>query len=61
MKQLGYQTAMIGKWHLKSEPVHFDYYKVLPGQGLYFDPDFREKGQGQWPDNIVIQRGTQVM
>jgi arylsulfatase A-like enzyme len=57
MKKLGYQTAMIGKWHLKSEPVHFDYYKVLPGQGLYFDPDFREKGQGQWPDNIVHSKG----
>ena len=32
-RQAGYQTAMIGKWHLKVEP-NFDYYKVLPGQGL---------------------------
>jgi arylsulfatase A-like enzyme len=37
----GYQTAMIGKWHLKSEPVGFDYWKVLPGQGEYYNPDFR--------------------
>lgn len=37
----GYQTAMIGKWHLKSEPVGFDYWKVLPGQGQYYNPDFR--------------------
>ncbi len=37
----GYQTAMIGKWHLKSEPVGFDYWKVLPGQGHYYNPDFR--------------------
>ncbi len=37
----GYQTAMIGKWHLKSEPTGFDYWKVLPGQGHYYNPDFR--------------------
>jgi len=38
MKKLGYETAMIGKWHLKYAPEAFDYYKVLPGQGDYFDP-----------------------
>ena len=37
----GYQTAMIGKWHLKSEPVGYDFWKVLPGQGRYYNPDFR--------------------
>ncbi|MEO0795484.1 MAG: sulfatase [Verrucomicrobiota bacterium] len=57
MKKLGYSTAMIGKWHLKSEPVKYDYYKVLPGQGLYFDPVFREKGRGEWPDNVVESTG----
>lgn len=41
MRQGGYQTAMIGKWHLKSEPVGFDFWKVLPGQGNYYNPDFR--------------------
>ena len=41
LRQGGYQTAMIGKWHLKSEPVGFDYWKVLPGQGRYYNPDFR--------------------
>jgi arylsulfatase A-like enzyme len=49
MKQAGYQTAMIGKWHLKQEPA-FDYYCVLPGQGSYFNPILRESG-GQWPKN----------
>lgn len=34
----GYQTAVIGKWHLHSYPTGFDYWKILPGQGLYFDP-----------------------
>ncbi|MEM0965794.1 MAG: sulfatase [Verrucomicrobiota bacterium] len=57
LSKLGYQTAMIGKWHLKTEPVHFDYYKVLPGQGLYFDPTFHEKGKGDWPWNIVQTEG----
>ena len=57
MKKAGYHTAMIGKWHLKTEPVHFDYYKVLPGQGKYFDPQFREKGKGRWPKNLVEHKG----
>ncbi len=34
----GYQTAIVGKWHLHSYPVGFDYWKILPGQGLYNDP-----------------------
>ena len=53
MQALGYTTAMIGKWHLVNEPSHFDYYKVLPGQGKYFNPSLREKGKGTWPDNVV--------
>jgi len=50
LKPAGYRTAMIGKWHLKSEPTGFDYYKVVPGQGKYFDPLFREKGS--WPETV---------
>lgn len=38
MQQNGYQTAIIGKWHLVSYPTGFDYWKILPGQGLYYDP-----------------------
>ena len=38
----GYQTAMVGKWHLghggNADPTGFDYWNVLPGQGLYHDP-----------------------
>ncbi|MFW6162897.1 MAG: sulfatase-like hydrolase/transferase, partial [Planctomycetota bacterium] len=56
MRKAGYQTTMIGKWHLKHEP-HFDFYKVLPGQGKYFDPVFREKGKGRWPKNVVKMDG----
>jgi arylsulfatase A-like enzyme len=42
MARAGYQTAIVGKWHLKERPSAFDYYKVLPGQGKYFDPVFFE-------------------
>lgn len=45
LQKAGYNTAMIGKWHLKSEPVGFDYWKVLPGQGSYYNPDFIEMGE----------------
>jgi arylsulfatase A-like enzyme len=41
LQQAGYQTALVGKWHLKSDPVGFDYWEVLPGQGVYYNPEFR--------------------
>ena len=56
MRKAGYQTAIIGKWHLKAEP-NFDYYKVLPGQGKYFDPAFRIPGDQPWPRNVVTHQG----
>ncbi|MCK3685595.1 sulfatase [Maribellus sp. YY47] len=40
LQQAGYQTALIGKWHLKSNPTGFDYWNILPGQGSYYNPDF---------------------
>lgn len=57
MKEAGYHTAMIGKWHLKEEPAAFDYYCVLPGQGDYFDPLFRIQGDKEWPNNTIQKRG----
>ena len=47
----GYQTAIIGKWHLKSEPTGFDHWEVLPGQGVYYNPDFRT------PEGLVRDTG----
>lgn len=40
LKQSGYQTALIGKWHLHSLPTGFDYWKIIPGQGQYYSPRF---------------------
>ncbi|MEZ5395313.1 MAG: sulfatase [Bryobacterales bacterium] len=45
LQSAGYQTAMIGKWHLKSDPTGFDYWNILPGQGAYYDPKFIEMGE----------------
>lgn len=45
LQQAGYQTALVGKWHLKSSPEEFDYHFVLPGQGHYYNPDFIEQEQ----------------
>ncbi|TYA71748.1 sulfatase family protein [Seonamhaeicola marinus] len=39
LKSLGYETAVIGKWHLKEAPESFDYYEVLPLQGKYHNPE----------------------
>ena len=36
----GYQTAWIGKWHLETQPQGFTFWKILPGQGQYYNPDF---------------------
>lgn len=41
LQKVGYQTSIIGKWHLGSEPTGFDHWEVLPGQGSYYNPDFR--------------------
>jgi arylsulfatase A-like enzyme len=45
LQQHHYQTAWIGKWHLGSMPEGFDYWRILPGQGHYYNPDFIEKGE----------------
>lgn len=40
LQKAGYQTAMIGKWHLTSNPTGFDYWDILIAQGHYYNPDF---------------------
>lgn len=43
LQQVGYETAIVGKWHLESEPTGFDHWLVLPDQGQYYNPDFLTK------------------
>ncbi len=45
MQAAGYSTAIIGKWHLISDPVGFDHWHILPGQGLYYNPPMKLNGQ----------------
>ncbi len=47
LREAGYETAIVGKWHLISEPQGFDFWSILSGQheqGDYYDPDFLENG-----------------
>lgn len=50
LSEADYEIGIVGKWHLGAEPAA-DYYAVLPGQGNYFNPILRVKGEGEWPNN----------
>jgi arylsulfatase A-like enzyme len=60
----GYQTAIIGKWHLGqggvSSPKGFDYWNVLPGQGLYHNPEMIEMGTRRVYDGYVTDLITEM-
>ena len=51
LQHAGYYTAMVGKWHLGSDPTGFDYWNILPGQGVYNDPTLYDK------DGSVVYKG----
>jgi arylsulfatase A-like enzyme len=54
LRSAGYQTAIVGKWHLVSEPTGFDYWEILPGQGQYYRPDFiSAKGRRSIPGYVT--------
>jgi arylsulfatase A-like enzyme len=45
LQKAGYQTAIVGKWHLKSIPTGFDHFEVLKGQGQYYNPMLLTNGK----------------
>ncbi len=49
LQEAGYETAIVGKWHLKTEPTGFDHYLVMPAQGRYFNCPLKAKGE-VWQD-----------
>lgn len=53
LQAAGYQTAIVGKWHLVSDPTGFDYWEILPGQGIYYNPPFIRGGQRVRHDGYV--------
>jgi arylsulfatase A-like enzyme len=44
LRQAGYRTAVVGKWHIPSRPLGFDDWAILPGQGVYLDPEMIANG-----------------
>ena len=59
LRASGYQTALVGKWHLgtkpENRPAGFDYWNVLPGQGLYHDPVMHEMDPAD-PDHGIPKK-----
>ena len=53
LRAAGYQTAVIGKWHLVSDPTGFDYWDILPGQGIYYNPPMNRLGEKVKRDGYV--------
>jgi len=43
LRAAGYETALLGKWHLKSDPTGFAHWTILPGQGEYYNPDLIDR------------------
>ena len=62
LRKAGYQTAMIGKWHLTSDPTGFDYWNILVGQGDYYNPIFIDNGEKRqiegYATNITTRSGS---
>lgn len=55
LKAAGYQTAIVGKWHLGSDPTGFDHWEILPGQGDYYNPVFLNPDGRHKEDGYVTE------
>lgn len=55
LQQAGYTTAVVGKWHLGSKPIGFDYWEILRGQGHYYSPDFITNTVSDITQEVVVR------
>ncbi len=66
LQRSGYFTGMIGKWHLGSDPVGFDRWEILPGQGVYRNPVFYTASAettytGRYVTDVITDRAIDFM
>ena len=64
LQAAGYQTAVIGKWHLGSTPTGFDYYSIHTGQGTYYGPDMIEPDgkktyEGEYATDLTCKKSVE--
>lgn len=60
LQAAGYQTAIIGKWHLITDPTGFDYWDIVPGQGQYYNPEFIRNGEKRVEQGYVTDITTDL-
>ena len=60
LRSAGYQTAIVGKWHLVTDPTGFDYWDILPGQGVYYNPPMIRNGERVRRDGYVTDLITDL-
>jgi arylsulfatase A-like enzyme len=60
LQSAGYQTAIVGKWHLVTDPTGFDEWHILPGQGVYYNPPMIDRGRKVQHQGYVTDIITQL-